>query len=111
MFGADRSGGKTSSSYRRRVYSRGRIPFRPYLFNIDLCQNKAGRVLNISEGGLAVQTIANSIDDYMPQIRFKFSRSEVWVETSGRVVWTNESRNLAGVEFISLSHEGRNQIR
>jgi hypothetical protein len=89
MFGICRSGGETPSSYRRRVCTREQIPFRPNLLNIELGQTTAGRVLNISEGGLAVQTIPNSIDDYMPQIRFKFSRSEVWVETAGRVVWTN----------------------
>jgi hypothetical protein len=111
MFSANKSGGETSSSYRRRVNSREQIPFRSNLFNIDLGQSKAGRVLNISEGGLAVQAIGNSIDDYLPQIRFKFSRSEVWVETAGRVVWANESRDVAGVEFISLSDEGRDQIR
>src|ERR1700721_633497 len=111
MLGAHRSGGETPSSYRRRVSTREQIPFRPNLLNIDLGQTTAGRVLNISEGGFAVQTIPNSIDDYIPQIRFKFSRSEVWVETAGQVVWINESRNVAGVEFINLCHEGRNQIR
>src|ERR1700722_128343 len=111
MLGAHRSGGETPSSYRRRVCTREQIPSRPDLLNIDLGQTTAGRVLNISEGGFAVQTIPNSIDDYIPQIRFKFSRSEFWVETAGQVVWINESRNVAGVEFINLCHEGRNQIR
>jgi cell division protein FtsN len=111
MFDANKSSGELSSSYRRRVFSRENIPFRHNLFNIDLGQSKTGRVLNISEGGLAVRTIANSIDDYLPQIRFKFSRSEAWVETGGRVVWSNESRDVAGVEFTSLSDEGRDQIR
>jgi hypothetical protein len=111
MFGATTSGSETSSSYRRRVYSREKIPFKDNLFNIELGQCTAGRVLNISEGGLAVQTIPNSIDDSLPQMRFKFSRSEVWVETGGRVVWANEPRDVVGVEFISLSNEGRDQIR
>jgi hypothetical protein len=111
MFDANKSTGELSSSYRRRVFSREHIPYRHNLFNIDLGQSKAGRVLNISEGGLTVQTITNSIDDYLPQIRFKFSRSETWVETGGRVVWRNESRDVAGVEFTSLSDEGRDQIR
>jgi hypothetical protein len=111
MFGANTSGIGTSLSYRRRVYSREKIPFKDNLFNIELGRSTAGRVLNISEGGVAVQTIANSIDDYLPQIRFKFSRSEVWVETGGRGVWANESRDVAGIEFISLPDEGRDQIR
>ena len=111
MFGTGRSGGETPSSYRRRVCIREQIPFRSNSFNIDFGRTKPGRVLNISEGGLAIQTIANSIDDYMPEIRFKFSKSETWVETSGRVVWTSESRDVAGVEFLSLCDEGRNQIR
>jgi hypothetical protein len=111
MFGALKSGGETSSRYDRRVYHREQIPFARNLFYIDLGHSKAGTVLNISEGGLAVQAIADSIDDRLPKIRFKFSQSEIWVETGGRVVWANESRDVAGVEFISLSDEGRHQIR
>ena len=109
MFAAIKPGGKTSSSYRRRVYPR--VPIRRNSFCLDLGQNKACRVLNISEGGLAVQAIANSIENCLPRMRFKFSGSEVWVETGGRVIWVNESRDVAGVEFISLSDEGRDQIR
>ena len=111
MSGTHKSGGGMWSSYDRRAYPREQISFPRNLFYIDLGESKAGTVLNISEGGLAVQAIANSIDDFLPQIRFKFSKSETWVETRGRVVWANGSRDMAGLEFISLSDEGRDQIR
>ena len=111
MPGTHKSGGGMWSSYDRRVYPREQIPFTLNLFHLELGQNKAGTVLNISEGGLAVQAIAASIEDRLPQIRFKFSRSESWIETRGRVVWANGSRDMAGVEFISLSDEGRDQLR
>src|ERR1700682_6657002 len=111
MPGTHKSGGGMWSSYDRRVYPRGQISFPRNLFYIDLGQSKAGTVLNISEGGLAIQAIANSIEDRLPQIRFKLSRSETWIETSGRVAWANGSRDVAGVEFISLSDEGRDQLR
>src|ERR1700737_4945102 len=111
MSGTHKSGGGMWASYDRRAYPREQISFPRNLFYIDLDQSKAGTVLNISEGGLAVQTIVNSIDNFLPQIRFKFSQSETWVETRGRVVWTNGSRDMAGLEFISLSDEGRDQIR
>src|ERR1700676_4759379 len=108
MSGTHKSGGGMWSSYDRRAYPREQISFPRNLFYIDLGGSKTGTVLNISEGGLAVQAIANSIDDL---IRFKFSKSETWVETRGRVVWANGSRDMAGLEFISLSDEGRDQIR
>src|ERR1700730_6516875 len=111
MSGTHKSGGGMWSSYDRRAYPREQISFPRNLFYIDLGGSKTGTVLNISEGGLAVQAIANSIDDFWPQIRFKFSKSETWVETRGRVVWANGSRDMAGLEFISLSDEGRDQIR
>ena len=111
MPGTHKSGGGMWSSYDRRVYPREQIPFTLNLSHLELGQNKACTVLNISEGGLAVQAIAASIEDRLPQIRFKFSRSESWIETRGRVVWANGSRDMAGVGFISLSDEGRDQLR
>src|ERR1700733_4285797 len=111
MFDAIESRDKTSSSYRRRVYPRKHMPLGRDYFYIDLGHCDVGRILNISEGGLAVQATTNSIDESLPYIRFNFSQSEVWVETGGRIAWTNESRDVAGIEFVNLSDEGRDQIR
>ena len=111
MISARKLRGKQSSNEERRAHPRDQIPFARNLFYIDLGSGKPATILNISEGGLAVQAIADSIDSYLPQIRFRFSKSGICVEPGGRIVWANESKDVAGVEFISLSDEGRNQIR
>ncbi len=111
MLGSNKSGGETPSNYRRRVFQREMIPFTPNAFNIDLGQANVGRVINLSEGGLAVRTDANAIGGLISQMRFKFSKSEAWIETGGKVIWSDPSSESAGIEFIGLPLEGRDQIR
>jgi hypothetical protein len=111
MIGSHKSGGETPSNYRRRVFSREKIPFKPNSFNIKLGQANVGRVINLSEGGLAVRADANSIGGLISQIRFKFSESDAWIETGGKVIWSDSSTESAGIEFIGLPPESREQIR
>jgi len=46
----------------------------------------------------------------VPQIRFQLSESRPWIETRGRIAWIGASKKTAGVEFIELLEEARNQI-
>src|SRR6202011_988600 len=101
MVGAFNPNGEISPSYRRRIYPRERVSVRRIAFDLDLGPGTACRVLNISEGGLAIQAVENCIEYRLTRIRFKFFRSHVWVETGGRVVWANELRDVAGVEFTN----------
>jgi SPOR domain/PilZ domain len=111
MLSSRESSGKQSSIEERRAYPREQIPFARNLFYIDLGNGKPATVLNISEGGLAIQAIADSIDGRLPRIRLRYSKSRTCIESGGRISWANASKDVAGIEFTSLTNEGRNQIR
>jgi hypothetical protein len=68
----------------------------------ELSENNGGIVLNVSQGVLALLAVAELIDDELPKMRFKFSRTHTWIETEGRIAWRSDSKRAAGVEFIDL---------
>jgi hypothetical protein len=91
----------------RRVHPRQRV-----LFSCaDLGEDNGGIVLNISEDGLALETIAELVGEESPKMRFQFSRSPAWIEVKGRITWRSDSRNTAGVEFIDLLPQALKQIQ
>jgi outer membrane biosynthesis protein TonB len=92
----------------RRSYQRQQVRSLSY---IDLGEGNGGIVLNLSEGGLAVQAVTSLMEDHLPRVRFQLSETRNWLETSGRVTWTNESRKVVGIEFVNLSDTARNHIR
>jgi TonB family protein len=92
----------------RRLYSRQPVMSLAY---IELGEGNGGIVLNVSEGGLAVQAVMSLLDDDLPQLRFQFSQSKNWITTGGRIAWTSESKKMAGVEFVDLPEEARNHIK
>jgi TonB family protein len=87
-----------------------RQPLRSLAY-VELDEGNGGIILNLSEGGLAVQAVTSLMDDFLPGVRFQLSESEGWIQTNARITWTSESRKLAGLEFISLPEESRGRIR
>lgn len=87
-----------------------RHPIRSLAY-VELDEGNGGIVLNISEGGLAVQAVTSLMDDLLPGVRFQLSETESWIEANARITWTSESRKLAGLEFIGLPDESRVRIR
>jgi hypothetical protein len=81
------------------------------LVYVELGNNNGGIALNFSEHGIAVQAANEVTDDVISQIRFQLPHSLLWIETSGRVVWTSDSRTLAAIEFTGLSQKSLDQIR
>jgi cell division protein FtsN len=69
-----------------------------------------GIILDVSERGLSLQAVGSLTDDQVPHIRFQLSESRPWIETRGRIAWISASKKTAGVEFIELIEEARNQI-
>ena len=92
----------------RRVF--GRQPVRSLAY-VELGEGNGGIVLNVSEGGLAVQAVMSLMTDELPCMRLQLSHSKKQIEAKGRIVWTSEFRKLAGVEFVDLSPEAASQIR
>jgi hypothetical protein len=70
-----------------------------------------GIVLNISETGMAV-AVAELLEagDYPPSIRFQLPGSNESIEICAQIVWLAESKKGAGIRFIDLTADARNQI-
>jgi len=70
-----------------------------------------GIVLNISETGMAVAAAdLLVVGDYLPDIRIQFPSSTRSIEISGQIVWLAESKKGAGIRFVVLNADARNQI-
>jgi len=78
---------------------------------MQLEDDNGGIILNISESGLAMHTVRSLTADVLPGMRFQFSRSQNWIEARGRIAWISASKKMAGVAFVDLPDEARNQIR
>ena len=91
----------------RRLHPRKQLLF-PW---IQLGVDNGGIVLDISEGGLAMQAVRSLVDGELPAMRFQLSESQTWIETPGRIAWIGASKHTAGVEFVGLPEEARNKIK
>jgi PilZ domain len=77
---------------------------------IQLDQDGGGRVLNISEEGLAFEAFA-PVQRNGP-IRFWFSPDLTdRIEAVGELAWTNATGKIGGLKFLELSAGARGQIR
>jgi hypothetical protein len=92
----------------RRACARTNSPLLTY---IDLGDGNGGIALNISEGGFAITAAGTLLEDYFPNIRFQLPKSPGWIETSGRMVWTSESKKGAGICFDGITEVDRQKIR
>lgn len=91
----------------RRAFPRSRAP----LINVDLGENRTGVILDLSEGGMAVQISQGlELGSEMP-ILFRLSISEPAIQTRGRTAWLNSSGKAAGIEFLELSTADRDQLK
>jgi TonB family protein len=92
----------------RRLQMRATPASRAY---VELGGTDGGIVLNISETGMAVAAADPLVvEDYFPRIRFQFPSSGQSIEISAQIVWLAESRKNAGIRFVDLTAEARNQI-
>jgi periplasmic protein TonB len=78
---------------------------------IDLGGNNGGIILNISEGGLMLAAAAPLQGDRLPKMRFQLPGSVDWIEVIGEIAWISDSKREAGVRFLTMRDEGREQIR
>jgi TonB family protein len=92
----------------RRSHARRQIQSLAY---VDLGEDNGGLVLNMGEGGIGVRSAVGMATDVLPKIRFQMPQSLGWVEATGRIAWTGDSKRMAGIEFIDLPEDAGNQIR
>ena len=92
----------------RRLQMRTTPASRAY---VELGDTNGGIVLNISEMGMAVAAADPLVvDDYLPRIRFQSPSSGRSIEISAQIVWLAESKKSAGIRFVDLAADARNQI-
>jgi len=85
---------------------------KPVLFaSAQVGENTAGLILNISEGGICVQTPENIAGNGALPLRLQSLRSMGWIETHGRVVWSNDEKHVAGIEFIGITEDTRREVQ
>jgi hypothetical protein len=92
----------------RRAYRRSNSALLTY---VELGDGNGGIALNVSEGGLAIAAAGLLTSDYFPSIRFQLPKSDVWIETSGQVAWTSDSKKGAGIQFVDVADSDREKIR
>jgi TonB family protein len=90
--------------------SHARLPLSSLAY-VELGQGNGGIILNLGEGGLAVQAAMSLVDDELPSVRFQLGPSKDWIETGARIAWKGGSRKLAGLHFLELRSEVRDRIR
>ena len=78
---------------------------------IELGQDNGGILLNMSEGGLAVQSAMVLRSGDLPHIRFQLPGSREWINARARVLRLSESQKEAAVEFVQISEDAKAQIR
>jgi hypothetical protein len=92
----------------RRLHTRTTLASLTY---VELRDTNGGMVLNISEAGMALAVAdAFVVGEYLSRIRFLLPSSGQSFEVSAQIVWLSESKNGAGIRFVDLTPDARNQI-
>ncbi len=91
----------------RRLHHRQKLATLTY---VQLNHSNGGIVRDLSEAGLALQSVSPLRLDQQVQLRFDLLRPRLHVETTGRVAWADE-RGQAGVQFLNLPERSRRSIK
>ncbi|HZQ70230.1 MAG TPA: PilZ domain-containing protein [Terriglobales bacterium] len=97
----------TAEHLRQRRFLRQKVQNLAY---VNLDRENGGIIRDVSERGIAVQTVsALKVDDQLP-VRFELLGPRARVETTGRVAWT-DPLGQAGMEFCEIPPRARQQIK
>ena len=91
----------------RRAFPRIQVRSLAY---IELDEGNGGLILNISEGGIAVQAAELLVGDFFGNMRFRLPKAQNWIQTTGKIAWQGRSRKEAGIRFIDLPGDTQRQI-
>ncbi len=69
----------------RRVHVRQPVRSLAY---VELGEGNGGIVLNVSEGGIAVQAVMSLMGDELPCVRVQLAHCKKRIEAKGRITWT-----------------------
>ena len=77
---------------------------------VELGQDNGGILLNLSEGGFAVQSALALTSREFSELRFQVPALQGWLTARGRIVWISDSKKEAGIQFTELPGEARREI-
>jgi periplasmic protein TonB len=100
--------GALTPSRDRRLHARTTPASLTY---VELRDANGGMVLNISEDGMALDVADTfAVGEHLSRIRFPLPISNQSFEVSAQIVWLSESKNGAGIRFVDLTPDARNQL-
>ncbi len=91
----------------RRAHPRLALRSLAYL---QLDAHNGGMILNIGEGGVAIQAAEVIAGSEFPKMRFRMPQSQKWLEVSGKLVWQGNTHKEAGIQLVNVSDEVRRHI-
>lgn len=100
--------GSLTSHADRRVHARQPLKSLAY---VEVGPENGGVILNIGEGGLALQAVSAVQKQKIPRVRFQCEPAHTWIETNARVAWTSDTQTMVGIEFVELPDTAKKQIR
>lgn len=77
---------------------------------VELGQDNGGILLNLSEGGFAVQSALMLTSKEFSELRFQIPAFQGWLTAKGRIIWMSDSKKEAGIQFTELPEEARREI-
>src|SRR5437868_13370569 len=78
---------------------------------VELGQDNGGILLNLGEGGFAVQSaLALTARDFTG-LRFQVPQVQGWLTASGKIAWISDSKKEAGIQFTQLPGQARAAIQ
>src|ERR1700736_1482469 len=78
---------------------------------VELGQENGGILLNLSEGGFAVQSALTLSAREFTELRFQVPAFQGWLTAGGRIVWLSDSKKEAGIQFTELPGDARREIQ
>jgi TonB family protein len=78
---------------------------------VELGQDNGGILLNLGEGGFAVQSALAFQATEFADLRFQIPQVRGWLCARGRIAWMSENKTMAGIQFTELPETARREIR
>lgn len=97
-----------ASAVERRFYPRI-SPQEPIFLKFDECEEAI--LLNVGENGLLISTPNELACNFVTHLVIPLNGLPSAVCVTARVVWSNETRKLAGIQLLDLSEHDRARIR
>jgi TonB family protein len=78
---------------------------------VTLGENNGGILANVSETGMSVTAGEALRENLLSRVSFRLPQLDRDIEARAEVVWTSESKKEAGLRFLDMREEDREQIR